>query len=184
VNRVFILLAAGALGLLVGATPAQAALSDGRQSFIAVGGHFAQVYHPSETATGFTAAFVFRPDGVAQFSRTLADHGLGLGLAYNRSVLSGSAVVEGMEFTARRYFARDRDSWHPFLAMGLGQNQVKPAGGGSRSIWSAVLGVGSEWDLSSRWLIQLELTTRTVEFSNDSYTMSALTLTFGARIDS
>ncbi len=183
-NRIVLVSLLGSLLILGGTTPAQADLAEGRQSFLALGGHFAQVYDQSESASGFTAGFVFRPSVVAQFSRTLAERGLGLGLAYNRSVLSGSAVVEGAELTARRYFARENERWHPFIALGLGQNRVKPADGGSRSIWSAVLGLGSEWDISSRLLIQLELNTRTVEFSNSSYTMSALTLTFGARIDS
>lgn len=183
-SKITVLLAFCLLCLSGGTDAARAGLDDGRQSFLALGGHFAQVYDQSETASGFSAAFVFRPEAVSQFSRTLAERKLGLGLAYNRSVLTGKSVVEGVEFTARRYFAPQRESWHPFLALGLGQNRVEPAEGGSRSIWSAVLGVGSEWDLSSRLLIQLELNTRTVEFSNDSWTMSALTLTIGARIDS
>ncbi len=182
-SRALVLLLA-VLSLHATAAPAAAGPGEGRQAFLAAGGHVAQVYDQSDTATGFTAAVVFRPGAVAQLSETLAGRGLGMSIAYNRSVLSGSAVVEGVEIAARRYFAGNREHWHPFLALGLGQNHVSPAGGGSRSIWSAVFGLGSEWDLSSRMLIQLELNTRTVEFSNSSYTMSALTLTFGARIDS
>lgn len=151
--------------------------------YLAVGGHFAHIYEHPESGPGFYLACVFPPAAVGQFSEALAKRGLGFALAYQRSVMEGEAVVEGVELTLRRHLDLGPDNLTPFLGFGLGQSAVKPEGGDPRSTWSAVLGVGAELNLSDRFLVQLEVLTRSIEFSNDSYTMTALTLTFGTRFD-
>lgn len=177
-------LLASALALLVAAgavrTPAHAAEGG---AYLLGGGHAARVWDQSETARGLSVTTLFRPGSVAQFSQRLADARLGLTLGYNRSRLEGLAKVEGMEITVRRYVGPSERPLRPFVAAGLGQNNVELDAGGARSIWSAVLGGGLERELGGRFLIQLDLLTRTVEFSTDSYTLTALTLSFGARID-
>lgn len=172
------------LSLLLGGTDAaNADLPSEPASFLALGGHYGHFYEAAEWTPGFTAACVFRPGAVAQFSETLSRRGLGLCLRYSSSAVKGQARVRSAEFSARRYFGATGRSAFPYLEVGLGQSGVRYDSGGSRSTWTAVLGGGVEWDLTSRFILQLELLTRMVEFSNDSFTMTALTLSFGARFD-
>ncbi len=176
---------ASALALAIGFGPgrALAAADDEARLFVAVGGHFAHIYEHPESALGFDAACVFPPATVGQFSETLEELDLGFALGYQRSVMKGKAIVEGMEITLRRYLDAGPAGLVPFLAFGLGQNAVKPVGEDARSTWSAVLSAGAEWRFSSRFLMQMELLSRSVEFSNDSFSMTTFTLTFGTRFD-
>ena len=72
----------------------------------------------------------------------------------------------------------------PVLGGGLGQYSVDwDAEDRRRSIWSAVLEGGFELSLGRRWLIELALHNRSIEFSRDSFSGSSLILTFGTRLD-
>jgi hypothetical protein len=176
------------LSLLLMTLPAGAGamVSDDPPSgtWLTFGMNYCRVYMHPETAWGYAGTVVFHPDQVAQFSQTLASWNLGLALRYNRTKVEKVATFEGVEIEGRRYFSPIRGGLRPWLGAGLGQQWVEWSGeSGGTSRWSWHLSGGIEREFKTRFLGQLGLVNRLIEFSNDSFSGSSLVLTFGMRID-
>ena len=156
-----------------------------RSVVICGGAHYARVYTETDTAWGYTFEAVFPPGSVAQLTRALGDRGFGMALRYNKTFVENVGKFEGGEIGFRRYLDRGgSESRRLWWGAGFGQHIVRLDGeSGGKSTWSLHLDAGIEWEPSERFLLQLELVNRSLEFSTDSFSASSLILTLGTRID-
>jgi hypothetical protein len=161
-----------------------AAAGHGRAAVLGMGAQAYRAWEHGTNGWGSAIALGFDAEEVRQFSARLADRGLGLVLRYTRVDLDELARVRGGEILARRRWAPGPERWRIFASAGLGMQEVNwSATGSERVIWNATLEGGLELRIGDLLRAELGLLTRSIEFSTDSFTGTALALTVGTRID-
>ncbi|MCP4548312.1 MAG: hypothetical protein GY835_17765 [bacterium] len=170
--------------LIGGTMNADAGIADDDSVILSFGGNYSYIYTQPETAWGYSASALFPPGRVAQVSETISRLGMGMALSYNKTFVEEVGRYEGGEVICRKYLGTPGRRARYWLGGGLGLYHVRwegATGGSSKS--SLVFSGGVEIDLGSRFILDVELVNRSLEFATNSLSGSAVILMLGMRID-